>query len=96
MLRERDVEFDVIEYLKQPLDRETLERIAALLPDPPSALIRQDRNFQELGLDPADYRTLKSVIDLLLEHPRLMQRPIFVVGDRAVIARPSERVLELL
>jgi arsenate reductase len=36
------------------------------------------------------------VIDLLLEHPKLMQRPILVVGDQAVIARPSERVLELL
>jgi arsenate reductase len=36
------------------------------------------------------------VIDLLLEHPRLMQRPILVRGDRAVIGRPSEKVLELL
>ncbi len=95
-MRERDVEFDVIEYIKQPLDRGTLEQIARLLPEEPSELIRQDKNFKELGLEAADYQGVDAVIDLLLEHPKLMQRPIFVVDDRAVIARPSEKVLELL
>jgi len=55
-LRERDVEFDVIEYIKQPLDRSTLERIALLLPDQPSELLRKDKNFKELGLEAADYQ----------------------------------------
>jgi arsenate reductase len=59
-------------------------------------LIRKDKNFTALGLDAADYQTVEAVIDLLLEHPKLMQRPIFMVGDRAVIGRPSDRVLELL
>jgi arsenate reductase len=59
-------------------------------------LLRKDKNFKELGLEAADYREAKAVIDLLLEYPKLMQRPIFIVGARAVIARPSERVLELL
>ena len=66
------------------------------MPDPPAELVRKDKNFAELGLDPADYESADAVIDLLLEHPKLMQRPIFVVGDRAVICRPSERALELL
>jgi arsenate reductase len=95
-LRERGAEFDVVEYLKEPLDRETLARIAELLPDPPEDLIRKDRNFERLGLDPNDYNTLEAVIELLLEHPELMQRPIAVAGDRALICRPSEKVLELL
>jgi arsenate reductase len=59
-------------------------------------LFRRDKNFKELGLAANNYQTADAVIDLLLEHPKLMQRPIFVVGDRAVIARPSDRVLELL
>ena len=59
-------------------------------------MIRQDKNFKELGLDAGDYESLDAVPDLLLEHPKLMQRPIFVVDDRAVIARPSDKVLELL
>ena len=67
-----------------------------MLPNPPSDLVRKDKNFNELGLNEADYQTREQVIDLLLEHPVLMQRPIIVRGDRAVLARPSEKVLELL
>jgi arsenate reductase len=82
--------------MKNPFNRATLEEIVRLLPDSPAELIRRDKNFEKLGLDAEDYGSADSVIDLLLEHPALMQRPIFVVGDRAVICRPSERVLELL
>jgi arsenate reductase len=96
ILRERGADFDVVEYLKEPLDRKTLARIAGLLPDSPEGLVRKDRNFERLGLDPNGYETLEAVIELLLEHPELMQRPIVVAGDRALICRPSEKVLELL
>lgn len=67
-----------------------------LLPDEPSELVRKDKNFKELGLSPDDYQTREQVIALLLEHPKLMQRPVVIRGDRAVIARPSDKVLELL
>jgi arsenate reductase len=96
IMRERGAEFDVVEYLKEPLDRETLERITALLPNPPEDLVRKDRNFEQLDLDPNGYKTLEAVIELLLEHPELMQRPVVVAGDRALVCRPSEKVLELL
>lgn len=59
-------------------------------------MVRKDRHFNELGLDAADYTTEDDVVALLIEHPKLMQRPIAVVGDRAIIGRPSERVFEVL
>jgi len=62
----------------------------------PAALVRKDKRFTELGLNAGDYVTVESVIMLLLEHPELMQRPIVIGGERAIIARPGERVLELL
>ena len=96
ILRERNIEFDVIEYLKNPLSREALAQILARLSDSPGELVRKDKNFAALGLNADQFQTADAVIDLLLEHPKLMQRPIFMVGDRAVIGRPSERVLELL
>jgi arsenate reductase len=96
VLRDRKVPFDSIEYLKHPLDRATLERIVRLLPDPPADLVRKDKRFQELGLDPADYTTPEAVVAVLLEHPELMQRPIVIRGKRAMIARPGERVVEIL
>ena len=67
-----------------------------LLPNPPADLVRKDKNFEALGLDPSHYVTRETVIDLLLQHPVLMQRPIIIRGQRAVLARPSEKVLELL
>jgi arsenate reductase len=96
ILRDRDVEFDVIEYLKQPPSRADLERILDLVPDKPAELVRKDKKFKELGLQSGDYVTRDAVIGLLLEHPALMQRPIIMRGNRAVIGRPSEKVLELL
>ena len=96
LLRERGVEFDVVEYLKQPIGRAGLERILDAIPDPPAELVRKDKRFTELGLEAADYVTRERVVDLLVEHPELMQRPVVFRGTRALIARPSERVLELL
>jgi arsenate reductase len=59
-------------------------------------LVRKDKNFKGLGLADEDAQSREQVVELLLEHPKLMQRPIFEAGDRAVIGRPSENVLELL
>jgi len=67
-----------------------------MLPDPPAELVRKDDRFKALGLKASDYQTEDEVIDLLLEHPDVMQRPIIIRGERAVIGRPSEKVLELL
>jgi arsenate reductase len=87
-----DVDAEVVQYLKTPPDRATLERIVEALEDPVEDLVRKDANFTKLGLDPADYTTDRAVIDLLLEHPKLMQRPVLVKGDRAIIGRPKDRV----
>lgn len=96
LLEERGVEMDVVPYLDTPPSRADLEQVIALLPDPPAELVRRDKNFAGLGLDAGDYQTVEAVVDVLVAHPELMQRPIAVLGDRAVIGRPSERVLELL
>jgi arsenate reductase (glutaredoxin) len=96
ILEEKGADFEVIEYLKELPTRADLERILDAIPDPPSALVRKDKRFKELGLDAAKYASRASVIELLLEHPELMERPVVFRGERAVIARPSERVLELM
>jgi arsenate reductase len=95
ILNQRDLDVEVIEYLQAPPDRATLGRFLDLLPDPPAALVRKDKRFRELGLDEKNYTSREQVIDLLLAHPELMERPVVIRRDRAVIARPSERVLEL-
>ena len=101
ILEERGDAAEIVEYLKTNPSRADLERIVdaiASVPgsDEPAALVRKDKRFGELGLAAGDYVTKEQVVALLLEHPELMERPVVLVGDRAVIARPSERVLELL
>ena len=66
------------------------------LEDPPADLVRKDPYFKDLGLDAADYTTPEAVADLLVEHPRLMQRPVLVRGDRAIIGRPKDRCRRFL
>ena len=73
-----------------------MREFIGMIDDPPADLVRKDKNFKDLGLNAGDYTTEDGVIALLLEHPRLMQRPVVVRGDRAVIARPSDKVEALL
>jgi arsenate reductase len=86
------VDAEVVQYLKTPLDRQGVLDLIAKLEDPPADLVRKDGFFKEQGLDEADYTTPEAVADLLVEHPRLMQRPVLVKGDRAIIGRPKDRV----
>lgn len=96
ILRERGVACDVVEYLQTPVDRATLARFLDLLPGPATALVRRDKRFKELGLAEDAVQSREQVIATLLAHPELMERPVVIRGNRAVIARPSEKVVELL
>ena len=96
IVADRGLDAEVTEYLKAPPERATIERIVDLIDDEPAALVRKDNRFKELGLRAADYATRDAVVDLLVEHPELMERPVVIVGNRAVIARPPEKLLELL
>lgn len=87
---------EVVQYLNSPLDRAALLELVKKLEDPPADLVRKDAYFSGLGLDAADYTSAEAVAGLLAEHPRLMQRPVLVRGDRAIIGRPKDRVAAFL
>jgi arsenate reductase (glutaredoxin) len=97
ILQERGVDADVVRYLDTPPDKKTLERILDAINEEPQALVRTgDPKFKAAGLSKVDVQTRQQVVAVLLAHPEVMERPVVFVGDKAVIARPSERVLELL
>lgn len=87
------VDHHVVLYLKDAPTRADLERIIGHLDDPVADLVRKDKRFGELGLSADDYTTADTVIELLLDHPELMQRPILETADRAAIGRPPEDVV---
>ncbi len=95
LLASRGLAPRVIEYLKQPPDAATIEHIIAALDAPAWTLIRQQEpECAALGLSAASEPA--ELIAALASEPRLLQRPIVVVGDRARIGRPPEQVLDIL
>ena len=86
----------VIEYLKTPPDRATLKGlIAAMGIDTRALLRRKGTPYDELGLDDPKW-TDEQLVDFMLEHPILIERPIVVTPLGVRLCRPSERVLEIL
>jgi arsenate reductase (glutaredoxin) len=95
LLQERQVEVDTILYLDEPPSVDDLKRLMVQLglDDPRSMMRRGEPSYDALALDEVEGDDL---LEAISRHPVLLERPIFVVGERAVIARPPERLLELL
>lgn len=95
LLREHGVEPEIVEYLKDPPSRTQLRQIVRALGIPARDLIRRkEKLFAEVGDADTRYSDTAAV-NLLADHPRLIERPIVVRGDKAAIGRPPENVLEL-
>jgi len=83
------VDFETVLYLKTRLDEETLRGLIAKLEDPVENLVRKDSQFKKLDLNEDDYiGNPDAVIEVLVRYPRLLQRPIVVTNDKAIIGRP--------
>lgn len=93
---ELGTDVEVVQYLKHPLDEATLRSVAAKLDAPVTDLVRRDARWSELGLTDADVADVDQVVAVLLEHPALLQRPLIVTDDAAVIGRPKDRTDEVL
>lgn len=96
LLREAGIEYKAVNYLLEPIPREELARLIDMMGISARELLRtREPIYRELGLGRADL-TDDQLLDAMAEHPELVQRPIVVKGDRAVLARPPERVKEIL
>ena len=96
LLEERGIDFDRVDYHVEPLSESEIQELVAKTGRPARELFRtREPVYDELGLAEREADD-DEAIRLMAEHPQLMQRPVVVRGDRAVLARPVERVLELL
>ena len=95
ILQEHGVDADYVRYLDQAPTKEELQRVLGLLgADHARAIARTgEKAWTELGLADA---SSDEVLDAMVKHPILIERPIVIRGDRAVIGRPPENVLDLL
>lgn len=96
LLRERGVGPRVVEYLKTPPGRDELKRLVALMGIPVRGLLRsKEALYGELGLDDPKW-TDDQLIDFMLQHPILIQRPIVATAHAVRLGRPPESVLDIL
>lgn len=96
LIRVAGFEPSIIEYLKTPPDRATLESLIAQMQIRPRELLRtKEPLYSELGLDDQQLSD-SELIDQMLAHPVLMNRPIVVTRRGAKLCRPSESVLDIL
>ena len=96
MIRNAGIEPEVIEYLKTPPSREKLAQLARATAEPLRNLIRtKEAVYQELGLDDPSISD-EQLLDALLAHPVLINRPVVVTSLGTKLCRPSELVLDIL
>ena len=83
-------------YIKEPPDEATLRAIIVKLEDPATDLVRRDSKFKKLELTNDDVTTDDQIVEVLVKHKQLLQRPVVVTPTKAIIGRPKDRVRELL
>ncbi len=96
LLEERDLQPVVVHYLDTPPSAAQLREVLEKLGLPPRQLLRSGEDeYRELGLANQALSD-EQLIEAMAAHPRLIERPILIAGERAVIGRPPENILELL
>lgn len=95
LLNEKGVMVEVVEYLKTPLAKDEIAELADKLGVQPEMMIRKGESvfkeeYKGKELSSEDY------IQMMADHPILIERPVFIKDNKAIIGRPPERVLELL
>ena len=93
---ELGVDFETVNYIKNPPDADEIRGIIAKLEDPATDLVRRDSKFKTLELTDDDVATDDQIVDILVKHKQLLQRPVVVTKQVAIIGRPKGRVTELL
>lgn len=96
LLRDRGIDFTKVNYYLEPLSKKKLTQLIQKMNIAPRDLLRKSESiYKELGLARGEFSDAQ-LIELMTEHPDLIQRPIVERGDRAVLGRPLENVEELL
>ncbi|MEM7008460.1 MAG: arsenate reductase (glutaredoxin) [Thermodesulfobacteriota bacterium] len=96
ILRESGTDFDSVNYFEQPFNKKTLTSLIKSLGIPPKNLLRKNEAiYKELGLSKKEL-TDSEIINLMIEHPNLIQRPIVVKDNEVILSRPAEKIQKFI
>ncbi len=95
-LKESGVDFDAVDYYVKPIPREKLKELIAKMGITPKDLLRKkESTYKDLKFEEKNYSE-DQIIDLMTVYPDLIERPIVEKGDRAILARPAEKIKDIL
>ncbi|TLU61318.1 arsenate reductase (glutaredoxin) [Thalassotalea litorea] len=95
LMQDANVDPEIVEYLKTPLNKQQILDVAQRLNVEPIKMMRtKEAEFKALGLSKDS--SADALVDAMVTTPKLMERPIVVCGDKACIGRPPENVLSLI
>ena len=94
ILEKSNVTFKIIEYIKEGISLEEIKNITSLLNIKPKEIMRKtEQEYKDLRLDlDNDHKAIEAI----MKHPKILQRPIIIHNNKAVIGRPPEKILEIL
>ncbi len=95
LLEEREVDLEIIKYLETPHTKEEIKNLLSMLNITPRELMRTKEDiYKELNLK--DEKSDEKLIEAMIKHPKLIERPIVIRNQKAAIGRPIENIIELL
>ena len=95
ILEESGLQFEIIDYLNQPLDKDQIKDLLTKLDIEPIELIRKNESIWKENYKGKDL-SREQVIEAMAKHPKLIERPVVIIGDKAVVGRPPEKIVEIL
>ncbi len=97
ILQEKGIEPEVVKYLETPPTEEELREIIRMLglPSARDLMRKKEKEYRELGLDDLA-KTEDELIRAMVEHPRLIERPVVIRDGKAALGRPPEKVIDIL
>jgi arsenate reductase len=97
LVQQQNVDFTIVEYLKNPPTQDELTAILDNLGMAPLELIRtKEKIFKELNLSKTDQRSDAEWIKIMVSNPVLIERPLFIYNNKTVLGRPPDKVLDIL
>ena len=97
ILNKNNVDYKIVNYIKEGVSKTDLLTICKFLDIKPINIIRtSDQYYKDLEISSEDMNKDEFLLDVIIKNPTVLQRPIFINGNKAIIGRPPERVLDIL
>ena len=97
ILKETNINYSLVEYIKNGIRRDKLTQICQILDVRPIEIVRRsDTNYKELNISGKNEQDDNYMINIIIQNPKILQRPIIIKGQKGVIGRPPEKINELL